>query len=436
MNGTAMVWQTLQSDDKRSYYWNKETNTTSWVKPDELLTPAQRATGYAETSAAGGRTYWYRKDDKSVTTWEAPPGWFESAPQASAPEEPNQFVTSSFPTYGEQRSLQGPRDEYRPRHDKPSYDRQNEGFRGAMAVLSSGPEYATEAEAETAFFKLLRKAGVQTDWTWEQTMRATIQDPQFRALKDPSERKLAFEKFVDELKVQEREKEKERALKSRQDFRAMLNSHHEIKYYTRWKTALPMIEGEAVFRSTKDEDEKKRRRDRRRSRSRTVDMDPYEADRRKHTAERERHYRQASHGLSPPPRDRRARDDRYERDDRDRRERQVSLSVYDRERREREAERERSYITRADPRAKPSELDYGDSSDGPSRPESSLGKRADSDRGHERRPAKRPRTDRGGERPFSRDGKSETPAAAPADKEMHDEPALQSGSEEGEIEEV
>lgn len=41
MNGTAMVWQTLQSDDKRSYYWNKETNTTSWVKPDELLTPAQ-----------------------------------------------------------------------------------------------------------------------------------------------------------------------------------------------------------------------------------------------------------------------------------------------------------------------------------------------------------------------------------------------------------
>ncbi|KAG9881084.1 hypothetical protein KCV05_g20237, partial [Aureobasidium melanogenum] len=132
----------------------------------------------------------------------------------------------------------------------------------------------------------------------------------------------------------------------------------------------------------------------------------------------------------------RVRDDRYERDVGDpRRERQVSLSIYDRERREREAERERSYISRADPRTKASELDYGDGGDSP-KPESTSGgnngnKRsaASNGDGDAKRQAKRPRV---GEH-SSRNGGSVTPALSAAG---NDEPALQSGSEEGEIEEV
>jgi hypothetical protein len=31
---------------------------------------------------------------------------------------------------------------------------------------------------------------------WEQTMRETIKDPQYRALKDPRDRKAAFEKYA------------------------------------------------------------------------------------------------------------------------------------------------------------------------------------------------------------------------------------------------
>lgn len=576
-----------------------------------------------------------------------------------------------------------------------------------MAVIASGPEYGSREEAEAAFAKLLRKAGVQPGWSWEKAMRATIQDPQYRAIKEPNDRKAAFEKYLEDVVKEDEEKEKERVRKLRADFCTMLASHPEIKHYTRWKTARPILEGEAIFRSTDNESEKKRlfddyilelkkaaedkrqkdydaavagvadilkalnltaksqwletreqlhahpdfqndekykrlhpaeplhqfdrymrrlwndahhekqhiahtkareqrkardhfkdlltelrndgkitpstmwkeifplvendaryaklldnighkdrstdgsspldlffdvledldrdvhdvrnhvegilksqhfrvspsttldeylsaiksdrkaasyaqplleeafkrihksaldreedmerdakrqhrkaidalrsrikhleppvavgdtweevrprverseeyklvssdedrqmafdkhinrlkedaaerdrlrrhdrererarderhasRRDRDRRRSRTPlrDSDPYEADRRRAASERERQYRPGSvGGLSPPPRERRARDDRYDRDDRDRRERQVSLSVYDRERREREAERERSYISRADPRAKASELDYGDSSDAPSRPESVSGKRA------------------------------------------------------------
>lgn len=121
-----------------------------------------------------------------------------------------------------------------------------------------GVEYGTSAEAEAAFKKLLKKVGVQADWTWEQAIRASIQDLSFRAIKGPTQRKEAFERYQDELQIMEREREKERIVKLRTDFRTMLGRHPEIKHYTRWKTALPIIKGESVFRSTDNEDEKKK----------------------------------------------------------------------------------------------------------------------------------------------------------------------------------
>ncbi|EKG19451.1 hypothetical protein MPH_03314 [Macrophomina phaseolina MS6] len=105
--------------------------------------------------------------------------------------------------------------------------------------------------------KLLKRSGVQPDWTWEQAMRATLRDDQYRAIKDPKDRKAAFEKFVVEMREQEKEREKERLTKLRNDFNKMLRSHPEIKYYTRWKTAQPIIEGETIYRSAKNEEEKK-----------------------------------------------------------------------------------------------------------------------------------------------------------------------------------
>jgi len=105
--------------------------------------------------------------------------------------------------------------------------------------------------------KLLKRSGVQSDWTWEDTMKAIIKDPQYRALKDPKDRKAAFEKYVVEARQQDKEREKERLAKLRSDFGTMLRSHPEIKHYTRWKTARPIIEGETIFRSTSDDTERR-----------------------------------------------------------------------------------------------------------------------------------------------------------------------------------
>ena len=88
-------------------------------------------------------------------------------------------------------------------------------------------------------------------------MRATIKDPQYRALKDPKDRKAAFEKYAMEVRLQEKDRAKERLAKLRADFGTMLKSHPEIKHYTRWKTARPIIERETIFRSTSDDTERR-----------------------------------------------------------------------------------------------------------------------------------------------------------------------------------
>ena len=105
--------------------------------------------------------------------------------------------------------------------------------------------------------KLLKRFNVQPGWTWDQTMKATIKDPQYRALKDPKDRKAAFEKYATDVRAQEKDREKERLEKLRKDFGVMLRRHLEIKHYTRWKTARPIIEGETTFRSTNDDTERR-----------------------------------------------------------------------------------------------------------------------------------------------------------------------------------
>lgn len=59
--------------------------------------------------------------------------------------------------------------------------------------------FQTYEEGEKAFFHLLRKAGVDPSWTWEQAMRAIITDPLYKALNSLAERKAATHKVHSSL---------------------------------------------------------------------------------------------------------------------------------------------------------------------------------------------------------------------------------------------
>ncbi|KAI9775975.1 MAG: hypothetical protein M1839_000674 [Geoglossum umbratile] len=260
-SGPPSLWQEARNADGRVYYYNTQTKATQWNRPPELMTPAERALSnqpWKEYTAEGGRKYWYNSETKQ-SSWEMPEIYKNALAQSLPPSRPaipsQTFVaggTTSFVQPQQHHSEHANLD----RHAGYGHIDMNGTRMAPVAAHSSDPEYASFEEAETAFLKLLRRAGVQPDWTWEQTMRAIIKDPQYRALKDPKDRKAAFEKFAIEARMQEKERTKERMAKLRADFGTMLRSHPEIKHYTRWKTARPIIEGETIFRSTNDDTER------------------------------------------------------------------------------------------------------------------------------------------------------------------------------------
>lgn len=292
-------WGAAQTAEGRTYYFHKQTKETSWTKPADFddseppVTPATPSapTGgpsdWAEAKTQDGRVYYYNKHTKA-TSWTRPAALDQVRPQQqSQPNGRPDFVAGGGgPGYGGDRDFGG-RD--RDRRDdrghglpqKPSFDgprgdrggpggggggggmpwearQESMGFRGPMPVKTDEPEYATPEAAEEAFFKLLKRNNITPDTEWQDALRVVIRDREYRAVKDPKDRKIAFEKYQAETRAQEKEKEKERKTRVREEFRRMLSTHDEIDHYTRWKTARPFIEREAVFKSAGDEDERRR----------------------------------------------------------------------------------------------------------------------------------------------------------------------------------
>jgi len=246
---------------------------------------------------------------------------------------------------------------------------------------------------------------IRFDDSWEKDVKPRVEKlEEYHAVETDELRRTAFDKVIRRLKEKYDADEQDRA-----------REEHE--------------------RKREREREARRRRDDR-GYTRSPETDVYEADRRRAIADRERSYRRGSAaGLSPPQSydyEPRRRDTRDRMDDRDYRDRERDRhdrgrlgggSPFERERRVREVERERGYVSRADPRDVAKELDYGESGRAGSMTESTgTSRRRRSIDSDSKRDNKR----------LKMNGRSKSPQ----DAEMEEEVALQSGSEEGEIEEV
>lgn len=283
------VWREAKAQDGRSYYYKPGTSETTWKKPDDFGAPQTPATpttpqsndanvdaAWKEASAQDGRKYYYNAITRK-TVWQAPEAFLRLQQQNARPAAPD-FVAGGAQGYDRGDRFGGVPDRRIERRDdrehvpqKSGFDggrgggggmpwenrQENTGFRGPMPVKTDEPEYATPEQAEEAFFKLLKRHNITPDTPWEEALRAVIRDREYRALKDPKERRQAYDKYCQEVRAQEKGKEKERRERLREDFRQMLGTHEDIKHYTRWKTARPVIEREAVFKSAGDEDERR-----------------------------------------------------------------------------------------------------------------------------------------------------------------------------------
>lgn len=109
--------------------------------------------------------------------------------------------------------------------------------------------YATKMEAKNAFKSLLESVNVESDWTWDQTMRVIINDKRYGALKTLGERKQAFNEYLNQRKKFEAEEKRIKQRKARDDFLAMLEESKELTSSTRWSKAILMFEDDERFKA-------------------------------------------------------------------------------------------------------------------------------------------------------------------------------------------
>ncbi|XVE49358.1 hypothetical protein DITRI_Ditri01bG0077200 [Diplodiscus trichospermus] len=117
--------------------------------------------------------------------------------------------------------------------------------------------YASKQEAKDAFKALLDSANVGSDWTWDQAMRAIINDKRYGALRTLGERKQAFNEFLGQKRKQEVEERRIKQKKAREEYKKMLEECLELTSSTRWSKAVTMFEDDERYKAVEREKDRK-----------------------------------------------------------------------------------------------------------------------------------------------------------------------------------
>ncbi|KAF3629505.1 putative pre-mRNA-processing protein 40A-like isoform X2 [Capsicum annuum] len=118
--------------------------------------------------------------------------------------------------------------------------------------------YENQAKAKSAFKTLLKSTNIGSDYTWDQAMRAVINDRRYGALKSLCERKQAFNEYLSQKKKLEAEERRVKQKKAREDFRIMLEDCKELSPSSRWSKVISILENDKRFKSVeraKDRDD-------------------------------------------------------------------------------------------------------------------------------------------------------------------------------------
>uniref|UniRef100_A0A7S0B6J5 Uncharacterized protein n=1 Tax=Pyrodinium bahamense TaxID=73915 RepID=A0A7S0B6J5_9DINO len=158
-------WTEHQTGDGRKFYFHEESQTSTWEKPDVLMTPEERAndTKWREYKIWDGRVFYHNRETK-VSCWSMPPELRKA--------------------------------------------------RGEASGIDDRPLQLTSAEQRRAFWDLMNEKGIDEAWTWKDVSEATDGEPQAEAL-DERTRKQCFAELLSlclrQKQIEAREKERNAA---------------------------------------------------------------------------------------------------------------------------------------------------------------------------------------------------------------------------------
>ncbi|KZT10033.1 uncharacterized protein LAESUDRAFT_722178 [Laetiporus sulphureus 93-53] len=286
------VWTEHRNPEGRTYWFNTGTRESVWEKPDDLKTPFERALNQTKWKEyfSGGRKYYYNTETKE-SKWDMPDELIllleKVEKEGKAAQQPNNaLVAPAFtsagnlgtPMQGAPAALGGTDQSL----SAPGSQTHPNGHIGELAVgmhtgalpfaptsvLPPRPNmpddpviphngFATVEEGEKAFTHLLRKAGVDANWTWDQTMRACITDPLYKALNTLAEKKACWQKYTDALRAKEQEERDARLSKLRPAIRNMLKGNPNVFHYTTFATADRLFAQHPIWQQAKFEAERR-----------------------------------------------------------------------------------------------------------------------------------------------------------------------------------
>ncbi|EEB06611.1 U1 snRNP-associated protein Usp104 [Schizosaccharomyces japonicus yFS275] len=286
-------WQQVKTDDGRVYYYNSQTQESVWEKPEELMDPLEKKLSklsWKEYVTAEGRKYWYNVDTKQ-SVWEIPDEYralldeqHEAPPEKRLPvnagsrENHVSAATSKLSTTSTTPAVarvstqaaavpNGPRlgATSSPAKTKTTVPRGDGTHPATTAPREKKPkrhdsgkheEYDTYEAAEMAFFRLLERSHVSSDWTWERAVQELCTENEYYVIKDPWERKRAFLTFISNCVADETERENNRVASLRKQFYDMLEHDAQMKPYTLWRTIKATMANHPAFLAAKDDTER------------------------------------------------------------------------------------------------------------------------------------------------------------------------------------
>ncbi|KAI8083171.1 uncharacterized protein BX664DRAFT_339957 [Halteromyces radiatus] len=245
------LWKETKTPEGRIYWYNTSTRQTTWKKPEVLWTEEEIAINqcpWKEYTTPEGKKYYSHKETKQ-TTWQIPEAYQEllstlkrikeTTIKPSSSGSPSTIVSPMSPV-----TASPPVNQTSTYYNKPTISATS-----ASLLLSQPPDIKVDSpeKAMEQFHLLLKSKGVRPDWSWEETMRAIITDPRYRVFKTISERKSAFQLYINQEAQREREEKENQEKKERNDFYAMLERIPQIKSYSSYRTVLPLFANMPAF---------------------------------------------------------------------------------------------------------------------------------------------------------------------------------------------
>ncbi|GEQ66729.1 hypothetical protein JCM33374_g392 [Metschnikowia sp. JCM 33374] len=173
------VWQQVQDDQGRVYYYNSETQETSWENPE-----VKNAGTWQTYATEDGKEYYYN-ETTGVTTWDKPE---ELKNTADKPEESNSGSTAA-----------GERIE-------PQAEKSGQGLSDLDRKLASEPLLESSLvnitapkdieEAKTQFQSMLKEGGVDATWSFEKVIKTFIKNKSYWAIDDAVQRRSLYEDYL------------------------------------------------------------------------------------------------------------------------------------------------------------------------------------------------------------------------------------------------